>query len=102
MPLNLYLKSFQKSAKPCPNCFSQITKTQGCNKMTCSYCGSNFCWLCGDLITLANPYQHFRETENGTDGCGGKLFLGEIPKEDLLDIDIEANLQYFLMQDQNN
>ncbi|XP_033211656.1 E3 ubiquitin-protein ligase RNF14-like isoform X2 [Belonocnema kinseyi] len=93
----------EENAKPCPNCFSQTTKIQGCNKMTCVYCESNFCWLCGVLIELADPYQHFVETKNGTNACGGKLFDGAIPKDDILDdIEIEANLQFFQIQDRYN
>jgi IBR domain, a half RING-finger domain len=30
----------------CPNCSIGITKNGGCNHMTCSQCGHEFCWIC--------------------------------------------------------
>lgn len=46
----------QESSKPCPRCNVQITKSEGCNHMTCQ-CSCQFCWLCGiemprDEITI--------------------------------------------------
>lgn len=34
-------------ARPCPGCNMRITRTGGCNHMTCSRCQTDFCWLCG-------------------------------------------------------
>mmetsp|Transcript_26669 Transcript_26669/g.50548 ORF Transcript_26669/g.50548 Transcript_26669/m.50548 type:complete len:531 (-) Transcript_26669:991-2583(-) len=34
------------NCKRCPSCNSMIEKDGGCNHMTCSQCGHNFCWLC--------------------------------------------------------
>ena len=70
--------------------------------MTCSYCQVHFCWLCGTLIELKDPYQHFKKTRDKSNACGGRLFDGVMPKDDIFeDIDIEANLQFFEMRDQN-
>lgn len=34
--------------KPCPRCGTLVVKLDdgSCNHMTCSMCGSEFCWLC--------------------------------------------------------
>jgi len=33
-------------AKPCPGCASRIIRSMGCNHMTCTQCGSQWCWVC--------------------------------------------------------
>lgn len=43
-------REVERSATPCPNCAAPITKTLGCNKMTCSRCLSCFCWCCKKII----------------------------------------------------
>lgn len=47
-------------SKQCPQCGMSISHSGGCNKMTCSYCASQFCYKCGQQI---RDYEHFR------DGC---------------------------------
>jgi len=39
--------------KPCPNCqvLTEKIKDGSCNHMTCSVCGTEFCWLCMKEIT---------------------------------------------------
>lgn len=32
--------------KPCPRCNRPIEKNGGCDHMTCSRCGYEFCWIC--------------------------------------------------------
>ncbi|EFJ04222.1 hypothetical protein SELMODRAFT_432613 [Selaginella moellendorffii] len=46
----------KKDAKPCPTCGMAISKSAGCNKMTCSNCGQYFCFKCGKRI---DGYLHF-------------------------------------------
>ena len=31
---------------PCPSCGSYISRSSGCDHMTCVYCGFEFCWQC--------------------------------------------------------
>lgn len=71
----------KKNSKKCPNCNSNIEKTHGCNKMTCTFCNANFCWLCEMLLNGHNPYSHFNF---GKSACAGKLFDGLIDDEQML------------------
>ena len=40
------LRLVRHNSKPCPTCRILITKTDGCNHMTCSGCEQHFCWTC--------------------------------------------------------
>lgn len=57
----------------CPNCKSLVSKTDGCNHMTCT-CGMHFCWECGEQFGFTvglyngrpffhNKDIHFTETK---------------------------------------
>jgi hypothetical protein len=35
-----------QNSKRCPNCAVFIYHEHGCHKMTCLYCGFQFCWIC--------------------------------------------------------
>eukprot|EP00347_Sterkiella_histriomuscorum_P010756 403375042 len=35
----------------CPKCKIRVEKDEGCNHMTCFYCGFEFCWICGGTYT---------------------------------------------------
>ena len=56
------LALIRKSTKQCPSCRSAVSKTRGCNKMTCP-CGTKFCYSCSKNITTEG-YDHF-----GPDSC---------------------------------
>lgn len=51
------IRELYKDVRICPECKMAIAKTEGCNKMTCGYCGQYFCFSCGKAI---NGYEHFR------------------------------------------
>jgi len=53
------------TVKKCPNCNSRIERSEGCNHMTCSRCGYEFCWMCRGHYTRHHfaPYNIF--------GCPG-------------------------------
>lgn len=50
------LPPLQETTKNCPTCGMGISKTEGCNKMTCAYCGTFFCYKCNAVI---RGYDHF-------------------------------------------
>lgn len=52
------LKVVADTSKACPSCGMAIDKSEGCNKMTCAYCGTFFCWKCGQTV---RDYSHFKE-----------------------------------------
>ncbi|CAM6059811.1 unnamed protein product [Sphagnum tenellum] len=54
----LNMKYIGTEAKQCPTCKMAVTKSEGCNKMTCSNCGNYFCFKCGHSIP---GYEHFRD-----------------------------------------
>lgn len=53
------------NTKGCPGCKSRIEKNEGCDHMTCTRCGHEFCWLC-----LAD-YNSIRQNGNAyhNEGC---------------------------------
>ncbi|KXZ48731.1 hypothetical protein GPECTOR_25g315 [Gonium pectorale] len=54
------------TTKQCPVCSMGVEKTEGCNKMTCGYCGSFFCWKCSRVIS---GYDHFQQPAGQPGGC---------------------------------
>lgn len=60
----------------CPHCNAPIEKNDGCNKITCWRCSTNFCWLCGVKLNAQNPYSHFNVVGGN---CFGALFQGVDP-----------------------
>lgn len=52
------IKEIMKDAKQCPRCRMAISKTEGCNKMSCWNCGQYFCYQCNSPIS---GYEHFRQ-----------------------------------------
>lgn len=57
----------------CPTCEIVVQRLDGCNKMKCSSCYSNFCNLCGLYLDMDKPYDHFNDPKST---CYGKLFAG--------------------------
>lgn len=62
--------------------------------MTCSHCGTFFCWLCSSQLNPEAPYVHFRNPESK---CFNMLYHGVIPDEpDDDDFDFHAEyLDYY-------
>ncbi|EME47732.1 hypothetical protein DOTSEDRAFT_69617 [Dothistroma septosporum NZE10] len=61
----------RKNTSPCPYCNAPVSKTMGCNHMSCFNCRTHFCYLCGSWLDGNNPYQHFNKA--GT-GCYQRLW----------------------------
>ncbi|XP_037489481.1 E3 ubiquitin-protein ligase RNF14-like [Triticum dicoccoides] len=54
----LNIKELYKDVRLCPHCRMAISKTAGCNKMTCVSCGKYFCFRCGKPVS---GYDHFKD-----------------------------------------
>jgi len=58
------LRALKKDSQSCPKCKVRINRSQGCNHMQCTTCGTHFCYRCGAWMNPADPYSHFK-----TSGC---------------------------------
>ena len=60
MGLKMRLYYISHGTKQCPRCKFLIEKTAGCDHMTCSKCGHEFCWRCFKPYTpehMENPFE---------------------------------------------
>ncbi|GFU07775.1 ATP-dependent RNA helicase DEAH12, chloroplastic [Nephila pilipes] len=52
--------------KQCPRCKTAIEKVSGCNRMRCSSCHGNFCWICVmEFPTEQKVYDHIHIAHRG-------------------------------------
>ncbi|PQE19749.1 hypothetical protein CJF32_00010184 [Rutstroemia sp. NJR-2017a WRK4] len=52
--------------KDCPKCKTTMEKTEGCNHMTCSGCGTHICWVCLANFEVAQEcYDHMNKVHGG-------------------------------------
>ena len=42
----------RRTSKPCPKCKAPTFRATGCNHMKCTQCKADWCWLCGESITV--------------------------------------------------
>ena len=62
-------------AVQCPWCTAAVSKTEGCNKMTCR-CGQYFCYTCGEKLDHEIPYAHFCSGEDNSAPAKGANTVG--------------------------
>jgi len=62
--------------RKCPNkaCKARIEKSRGCNHMTCKWCKTDFCWLCGRETPDVEWHYHSLNVF----GCPGLHMQGEL------------------------
>jgi len=59
--------SLKESGTPfkfCPQCKAIVTKSEGCDHMTC-ICGCHFCFVCGKEFKKKDIYEHMRKEHGG-------------------------------------
>lgn len=74
--LKQLIQSESSKIVECPSCKCYIEKFEGCNKVRCSQCETNFCFLCGTILLKDDPYIHFTQGP-----CSGRLFEGILVNE---------------------
>eukprot|EP01026_Neomeris_dumetosa_P076861 TRINITY_DN82777_c0_g1_i10.p1 TRINITY_DN82777_c0_g1~~TRINITY_DN82777_c0_g1_i10.p1 ORF type:complete len:570 (-),score=70.59 TRINITY_DN82777_c0_g1_i10:386-2095(-) len=70
----------KEGGKDCPQCKFYIVKDGGCNKMTCSKCGTFMCYKCGQKIS---GYSHFLESCILFDDVGREAVRAQMQFENL-------------------
>ncbi|KAF2831837.1 hypothetical protein CC86DRAFT_462261 [Ophiobolus disseminans] len=71
-------KQLEFPVKECPGCKTPTQKTAGCDHMTCSvrFCGTNWCWACGDKLDGNEVYEHMHKVHRS-------MFAGGLGLEEL-------------------
>lgn len=72
-------KWIKRNSQKCPACRVNIEKNDGCNKMECSKCKANFCWLCLTILSTKSPYTHYQDS---TSLCFNQLVDGFFDHEE--------------------
>jgi hypothetical protein len=53
------VKELRENTKKCPSCYTPIIKSEGCNAMRCTNCGTRFDWITLSIqITNSNHYKN--------------------------------------------
>ncbi|EPE02970.1 ring finger protein [Ophiostoma piceae UAMH 11346] len=69
------LKYIEEHSTACPTCETPVSKTMGCNHMTCNRCNTHFCYLCAGWLDPYNPYQHYSIGQGGIETeCANRLW----------------------------
>eukprot|EP01028_Stygiella_incarcerata_P007655 TRINITY_DN318_c0_g1_i2.p1 TRINITY_DN318_c0_g1~~TRINITY_DN318_c0_g1_i2.p1 ORF type:complete len:494 (-),score=90.89 TRINITY_DN318_c0_g1_i2:133-1614(-) len=75
-------------SKECPNCKRPINKDEGCNHMTCSVCGHEFCWIC------SGPWSEHGSHTGGYYSCN-RFKKGDSSEVSDARADLERYAHYF-------
>eukprot|EP00475_Leptophrys_vorax_P029196 TRINITY_DN4266_c0_g1_i1.p1 TRINITY_DN4266_c0_g1~~TRINITY_DN4266_c0_g1_i1.p1 ORF type:complete len:223 (-),score=15.29 TRINITY_DN4266_c0_g1_i1:195-863(-) len=65
---------FRDFFKSCPECKLRTEKSEGCNHMRCTRCGTHWCYLCVTALDPEHPLNHYGNPQ-GT--CYGRCFVLE-------------------------
>ena len=57
-----------KTTRPCPECGIRSEKSDGCDRMKCANCKSNWCWRCLQKLDKDDPYKHICLPEGVVNG----------------------------------
>lgn len=102
------VKLMKSESKPCPSCFTSISKIDGCDQMFCTMCNTAFSWRSGSIVTgrIHNPhyYDYMRRRditirEVGDELCGGLPALPTISEPTHRKIISGAHRLYYHIQE---
>lgn len=66
MGIDPSIKMLEENSRKCPNCGVHIHVYSGCNRIKCSKCGTNFCWIClKQYKDSRKVYQHIEKFHPG-------------------------------------
>jgi hypothetical protein len=77
------IKMLEKDTKPCPKCFTPISKISGCDQMWCTQCKTAFSWKTGMIETgqVHNPHYWQYLQKEGRDLEQVRAMNGERPRD---------------------
>lgn len=71
-----------KTTRPCPECGIRSEKSDGCDRMKCGNCQSNWCWRCLQKLDKDDPYLHNCLPDGIVDGVPDGVYRDYgIPRE---------------------
>lgn len=76
------IKMLEKETKPCPKCFTPISKISGCDQMWCTQCKTAFSWKTGMIETghVHNPHYWQYLQKEGRDLDQVRAMNGQRPR----------------------
>lgn len=86
-----------ETSRTCPNCLVRITKSQGCDEMFCTHCGTGFRYHNGEIINYNFHNPHRQEWLEKQVSTLPDIDCGEIYTFELIQNSIFENLYKYMM-----
>jgi len=93
------IKELDKETRKCPKCYTRIYKTEGCDHMNCTSCGTHFSWNTGVILGISSNhhYRHLiRNTIQNNNGICIHDYKDPAIPMDILEIKLTDETKYDL------
>ncbi len=94
------IRAIQMETRNCPNCATNIFRSQGCSHMHCTHCGAHFDWDTNQILTNStnHHYRNLANLMNRGDNIGYCAQVFEDPRipRDLLESHAPPDILYAL------